>query len=220
MFGEKSLESGLEFNINTVSSASNVNAATYYKSLSFSNIYSAESWGDLPFRQDDSDDMIVYNALRDAVNSGWLPSIPSQSTMTTTAEEFPQTTVPLEVAPPLKEKGLHSLQYKGVRRRPWGKYAAEIRDPKKIGARMWLGTYEKPEDAALAYDRAAFKMRGSKAKLNFPHLIGSNDIWEPATVTSKKRLSAEPSISDYDLPRWTKQIKISSDESFVASYFS
>ncbi|CAA6665061.1 unnamed protein product [Spirodela intermedia] len=95
------------------------------------------------------------------------------------------------ISPPLVKSGAGARLFRGVRQRHWGKWVAEIRLPKNR-TRLWLGTFDTAEEAALAYDRAAYKLRGDFARLNFPDLRGRCDSLPAISPAAAQRQRRQP----------------------------
>ncbi|XVE72952.1 hypothetical protein DITRI_Ditri11bG0078800 [Diplodiscus trichospermus] len=116
-----------------------------------------------------------FNDPEEMVWMDLLAQGPNESSESNSTDGLKEEEVTSDAKHEVPHKGKN---YRGVRKRPWGTFAAEIRDSTRNGIRVWLGTFDSAEAAALAYDQAAFSMRGPMATLNFPIEVVKESLQE------------------------------------------
>ncbi|KAJ4713307.1 Ethylene-responsive transcription factor [Melia azedarach] len=163
------------------------------------------------------------------------PQIPSMQSQNPSKNQTP------EVASQTDHHHLHEInggkrsskirRFLGVRQRPSGRWVAEIKDSSQK-LRLWLGTFDTPEDAALAYDSAARLLRGRNAKTNFRYqgiqnfpeenssLLGKNprlyQVLQHAIKKSRYASSSSTSVNSLKIPSLMNQNMGSGDNESIS----
>ncbi|KAK9063165.1 hypothetical protein SSX86_017035 [Deinandra increscens subsp. villosa] len=164
--------------------------------ISMTDPYATDSSSD-----DEDDTLFERQRVRKFVNEIKIQIGKKDSSSSSSSSSLRAKQKPMKKTTSSENKG---RKFRGVRQRPWGKWAAEIRDPVRR-VRLWLGTYSTAEEAARVYDNAAIRLRGPHALTNFTQPVHEtpppvHETVQPVLETPPPVLETKPPVHETPPP--------------------